>query len=113
MQHTGQGSIHLYSGRKDPVFSLTSAEVEAFEALLTGPAIPSWILPSILGYHGSSVTIGERFVQIYRGSIKMRNGATITHIRDVDNRAEKFLLDLAVKKGAITDDEVSGIFEEK
>jgi hypothetical protein len=106
--------IDVFSGRPNPVFNLLPAELQEFNQFLSkakiekaNEDIKAELIPSILGYRG--LRIRERGdnkaalseIQVVGKDILVRGRSESRHMKASDDSLEKYLVDLALAKGAI------------
>lgn len=115
-------TIHVFSGRQNPVFVISDEEtLREFEELVDKAKVDegfdkSTVIPSILGYNGIVVKpVGEvtvlsdlEMLAVYHGTIEKKtksvdgkDGVVTTFLVDEGGALEDFLLTLALAEGAI------------
>ena len=106
-----QASILIYSGRPNPSFALTAAQIERVRQLVDAARPdPEFrdqsVLPSILGYNGVAIRNPRaegglpRSLAAYGGRIEVNDGEGKRIVAD-GGALETFLLDLAAENKAL------------
>lgn len=98
----GTVRVDLFSGRDNPVWSLSDDELATVRAALVGLVeIPPVSAPDHLGYRGFQVdlTVSEREpvsrIWVYDGAIIWQRGEMVTYYRDEERRVEQGLVELS------------------
>ncbi len=105
-------TVHLYSGRPDPVFFFNATEAQTLNGLIDGNTVVSPtpfgdVLPSRLGYKGMTIERLNRrvdlpkVIELYRSKLVTREGDTTVSLVDRSAIVERFLKEKAVDKGVV------------
>lgn len=90
--------LNIFSGRPDPVWSLSETERNRLEEILSGLS-PGEVreLPEPLGYRGFTLRLthaDERVteVRVYKGVVRMADGEAVTALADPGRTLERWLV---------------------
>jgi hypothetical protein len=106
-------TLDIYSGRRNPSFTLDAAEVQEIKARLgrapvtAQAATQKTIRPSKLGYRGIliSATAGGKVVEdseVSKGAILRKGPSARALMNDAQTGIERYLATLAISKGAVS-----------
>jgi hypothetical protein len=113
-------TLMIYSGRPNPKFDLDEAAITKLGQLLAATeANPDFkgatVTPSILGYQGVAVVNGAGAsglpdtLAVRGANVEVRDGDATRFKKDPGGALERYLLDLAVKKKAITQKDLARV----
>jgi hypothetical protein len=86
-------TLGIYSGRPDPEWTLTTAEMATLDAALTALPTTTGSMPDRgLGYHGFSIAVGETTQIAFKGTITTVGLSTDNVRTDPSRSIERLLL---------------------
>jgi len=97
-EDVGSVTLHIFSGRPDPVWIMTPEQVSQFAALVTAlEPIGSHVMPQHLGYRGLRVNVSELNsllspVLVAHGIVCQGEGGDAKYAADTTHAVERWLL---------------------
>jgi hypothetical protein len=91
-------TLDVFSGRPNPSWTLTPAQVRELQGLIKALSTPLTGEPDVpdLGYRGVTVTIGGSNqtgeISVARGGVTLTQGASVAKFQDTDRALERWLV---------------------